>query len=1197
MLGTGAYLGIDWACQGFLGTVDNTLDTYSFQDIEVKHPYGITDDYLLELEEKGDLYTAEGEYSCYQYFKHNNSLIQTKVTSLTEKLNVITDYEGELPKNNKECAIERFYANSKGIKIGDVIEFVHDDDGSAYQLHAIINNDLDKLKEEAVISEDGMARLTNDKFTVTALVESPEHIGKYEVQQGFSDDGTPVGVVMYVTKDTFDLDVVPGYTKALLRTESLRQFGSTSNDYLKECDSLIEEIKASSYFEERNAQVVENQEKIRAQILQEITKGEQDIIDGKAKLKEGEAEIENGRVQLADAKKELEEGRIELDNSWVEYNEKLAEFNESKESITKIQNAYDISYEFINKYYVIHDLMENFDDDVDGIKSAYDVVALSVGVSLPNTYYVVSKLDEFFTLYDTDPEFRNEAGEFVGKYNEFVVNAKEDVNFPSREAVNNELDLAISLETDEMKKLALINLKDRMNGFYNDMEDIETMPQDLIDLLNLMEELDLLELFGSSISQEVENELSSRGIPTLKDVLTNIDSIVESGYETYEDIKPYVTLIYNYLSTFIEEIDEVMEEVIKPILDGFWDILEESQLALEAALSELNAGEERIANGWIEYNNGFALLAEKEVELENGRKQISDAEIELAKGNALYEKYIEATKDIKAYDAIVLSRQSNCSVLTSRMVAELINKLKLTMGLLFVIVGIFVSYSSMARLVYDKTREIGTKKALGLRQREITSSFIMYSLFATVLGSVLGIFFSCYMIEPVINYVIADSYNLSTLDAFFDIKEFLIFSAFEILVTVLASFIASRSILKRKAVKLLNASNEITGKVRFYEKSGIWKSLPLLTKTIVNNIFNDKRRVFGTIVGITGCATLLVCAMSFNNNIEASLERQVNELSNYDTFISLQQNGTAEDEINKKLDEFKVDYIGACNKPCLVKTSKGEYVRGAIYTAKDEKIYDYCHLQFGDEELRPTNGAIISQNFSEEEGLTVGDEITFTDFQGKDHRIKIEGICENYLLSVDIYIDEEVYEGIFNEDAETNTIYLRRNDLAIEEISRSLSEVDGFVSATDFNAHVEEGNRAITSIAFIVYAIFLAISTVLAFLVILNLLVVFVDEKKKETIVLMINGYGKKYAKKYVYTDTIFLGIISIIIGSVLGSFVGVATTNTLKTASSIYMTALFPKTFILASAITVVLCVINVLIAIRKIDKYRLTDINSNSI
>lgn len=1224
MLGTTAYLGIDFAIKGFVNSVDYVLNTYNYEDVEIRYPYGLDDQYIKYLNKQDDVSLVDGEYSTNQYFKHDNSSIQAKVTSLTKFVNVVNVIEGNLPKTNKECAIEDFYAKNHNIKIGDTIKFIHDDnDNKAYQLKAIIDNDFDKLKQDKKEDPDGMAYLTNDTYTITALIDCPDHLGKYEVNLGYSEKETPLNVVIYVTADAFDKETITGYTKVFAKSNSLQKLNNSSDEYKNESEEFINKIKdvSSNYINNRNKEIVDNKENIRKQIYQEIVDGDKEVSDAKRKIadgeveiqdaelqiKDGESQIEEGKIELAEAKKELRKAELQVEDGWNDYYKGLDEYNTSKKTMDVLQRVYDVTDEILNVCKSICNSSSILIEKKSELEKTYKLLKFLLNDIDTDSYFVVDVLNDFFEELNNNPEYRETIGNYEKIFDLFVEKYGQD--FPTRDEVNEEIDALLTSLAEEEDKQKLVQVKTAINDFYDEIETVIELPSNLLMMYDMLKAFGMLEGIEQSIINEINTKLTDENIPTLGNILSTIDTVVQTIYPTTEaKINAFVEVM-DKLKQYLDIVQNAMHQYVLPLLNDGWTQLANANKELEDGYNTLMSAKEEIDDGWYEYNSSLKLIQEKEIELANGKKdlekakidlidaknKLKDGELELVEGKKAYQDYLDATKDIKEYDAAFVGRESNFSILGVGIVKDIINKLKYTMAVLFVVVGIFVSYSSMSRLVHDQTIEIGTKKALGLRQSEITLSFILYAFFATIIGSLLAILFSRYIIEPLIVYVLADSFNIHEFFYYFGIKEYLVFTMFELLVTMTAAYFASHKVLKQKAKDLLSGTKEIIGKQRFYQKGIIWNKLSLLTKTIINNCFNDTRRVFGTIVGIAGCASLLVCAISFKNNVDISLYRQINELTAYDTVVYInKENDKAESNITKQLQKANIEYTGNLCRPGLIRAEDGNIIGGTIYTSNSDELFDYFRLVSNGKNIKPTNGIIVSKSYSDFYGVGKGEDIVFIDSLGKEHTFIIDAVTDYHVIETAIFMNSETYEKEFKEEITNNVLLLRRGNKSLDEVSQLICNCDGFLSIKDYDNSYLEDSRAITSTAYIIFAVFLVLSTSLAFLVILNLLVMFVDEKKKEVIVLMINGYKKKYAKKYIYTDTIFLTIIGIIIGSIFGSIVGIYTTRSMNTASSIIATVFLPKTYILAALITGVLCLITSLIALRKIDKYKLTEINS---
>ena len=134
---------------------------------------------------------------------------------------------------------------------------------------------------------------------------------------------------------------------------------------------------------------------------------------------------------------------------------------------------------------------------------------------------------------------------------------------------------------------------------------------------------------------------------------------------------------------------------------------------------------------------------------------------------------------------------------------------------------------------------------------------------------------------------------------------------------------------------------------------------------------------------------------------------------------------------------------------------------------------------------------------------------------------------------------------------------------------------------------------AIIGVILILVGTFTAISVVMGAVIILNLLIMFVSEKKRELIIMMINGYSKRSVKKYIYCDTILLSVIGSIIGTVIGVLIGFLTLRMFSSECVILMHRLSIPMCVLCMAVTGLLTATAVMIALRKVDGFKLQDIN----
>lgn len=160
-------------------------------------------------------------------------------------------------------------------------------------------------------------------------------------------------------------------------------------------------------------------------------------------------------------------------------------------------------------------------------------------------------------------------------------------------------------------------------------------------------------------------------------------------------------------------------------------------------------------------------------------------------------------------------------------------------------------------------------------------------------------------------------------------------------------------------------------------------------------------------------------------------------------------------------------------------------------------------------------------------------------------------------------------------------------------MDNELGDVKGYVSTGNYLADSREFFNSFTSVSKALVTTYLILAIVMALLVLLNLYTMFVDEKKKEIIVMMINGFSNKSARQYIYRDTIVMTVIGIILGLVLGTIMGAASIHSFESSVSYFIKSVDWKACVIGAAVSGVLSLTMMQIALRRIDKFKLSDIN----
>lgn len=201
-----------------------------------------------------------------------------------------------------------------------------------------------------------------------------------------------------------------------------------------------------------------------------------------------------------------------------------------------------------------------------------------------------------------------------------------------------------------------------------------------------------------------------------------------------------------------------LEDSVKEVQKA--ELLKQKQ-ALEASQKEAEAKFEQakteIANSKAEIRKAKSKLSSSKAEFEDKKQEaqdklneaqvkIDDAKSEISK----IEKckwYIQDRLDNSGYNNIfdAIKTMSNISKM---------------FPVIFYIVAVLISLTSMTRMIEEERIEIGTLKALGYTNVQIISKYIIYSLLACIIGGTLGMVVGLYLLPNIVWALYAMIYNI-----------------------------------------------------------------------------------------------------------------------------------------------------------------------------------------------------------------------------------------------------------------------------------------------------------------------------------------------------------------------------------------------------------------------------------------------------
>lgn len=1141
VLAVGLYTGIGWSGKALERTIHTEFNDYNMRDFEVAYPYGISEEEIAVLAQQEEISAAEGCRTTHAFFWLDGEKLQAKIVQLTQTVDCASQVEGSLPEQADEIAVEKHWAQVNGLTIGDRIVFEHDDDGTAHELSSLLARDVDKLNAREPTA-DGMKELLSDTFTVTALLENPAYMSRFPVCYGAAPDtSTPISCVMFVADAAFDEEAFDGYPSVLLRVDSLRSMMTTSEGYKQASHNEKETLRTLT------APMAEAKN-------QEVQQAAQDVLDEvRQELEDSQAELEDASRQIADGKQQIADGKVEIEENEKKLNDGEAELVTAKEQLSDAKKQLSKAEKQI----------EEGEKTLKKKQAEVDAAEKELNASEAELNKAKKTIEEGEAALSADKQK--------------LAKAEAQLKASRKHLAEKEAEFAAG-----QKQLAA-----QEEALRPDEEDYAIK----------------LVLLQESKKQLAEAEVQ---LKALRKQLAEKEAELSAGQQKLPEAE-------EKLRAGKEEYAAKLSQLKKPkqqLADGKADLkaarkkLESKKKQYKDSHTEYTEGQRKaektrteLDDGWKQLAESKDTLVEKEQELADARQRYDDAQVEHLKGEEQYEKLQNTVAGLRQYKASVLMRENNGSAAMSTVVVEMYDKLRFHMAALFLIVGILVCYCAVSRIVHQQTVLIGMKKAFGLHQWEITRGYLLYAGTAALAGSVVGLLLSRFGIEPMCIRAMRQNYLVASHQYYVSSAEAAAVSGIVIGLILLSAFIACERILRRSAVTLLTQADTRVTKPHFYEKTALWYRLPLLSKTILNNCVNDTRRVFSMLVGVAGCTSLVVCALSFNHAILGSFDRQYSRIQSFDTIVysDTALPGSVE-QLNRIAQEHEIPAAAVYTSIGGLRSPEGKNLNCYVFAAQQEDFAGLLNLYTLDGETQTVeDGVWVSCAYQQEYGTQVGDKITFQDTTGREHTFPVAGFCEFYLQRCQLMMTMETYNKYFDIEAKENALILNTEQAGKEQVGEWMEQTNACLFVQDFYQESKMSFDAVNSISIFVVAMYLVLSVVMALLILLNLLVMFVEEKKRELIILMINGYDLKAARRYIYSDTIFLTAIGILLGIVLGLVVGEATIHSMTSESSYFIRELYWPGCAIGAGCTAVLSFFMSCIAMRRIGDFKLSDLTRN--
>lgn len=1238
-LGVAFFSGIRASEPDLLYTADEYYDERNLMDIRVQGTLGLTDEDVEAIQEIEGVAYAAGGYSVDALCWSGDNQTSFVVMADMGELNQVDVIEGRMPQEAGEVLIDAGNFESMDYEIGDTITFESGDDTDildtlttdTYTIVGIGSSPeyITFSRGSTTIGDgelDSFAVVTEDSFQLEVYTKIDVWV------EGASDE-----VVHTDGYDELVSEVLDRIEETLADVRCETRYTEVYEEAMAEIEDAQQELEdaqeeADEELSKAYEELLEAEEEL-SDGEQELSDSEEELADAKELIEENEAEISDGWAQIASSEEELEDGWTQYEEGLSEYEEQLAsvdfeaareqiaqgwaEIEEAKEELAAQEEAaYAQAEEEATEQALAAveeataDTAAQLDEAEDALEElaenleTYSSQLSELKSQLENVETQIAELESALAVIETqaaqdssaasaeETDTADESTEDTQVEDAQDIEETDETNEMNALVASYEEELAVLLasqETLEENIAALESVVDALQQQYDEsyesgMEAIAAGREEM----ETAKESAVEEAIAAADAQ-VESQLTSNeeyvaalaAIEENEQLLTEQEAELDEGEAALEEAKAELESSYQQLVDAQEEIEAAKEELSagEEELAQAQEEVSEAEEEIEEARTQLEDGKEELEEGWEDYEEGEA---EADEEIADAQEEIDDA-LEEVEVITYPEWYVTDRTGLEGYTELGEN-------------ADRLKALGQVFPVIFFLVAALISLTTMTRMVEEERVQIGTLKALGYRKSTIARKYLLYALLATVGGSIVGVLIG----EKILPYVIINAYKMMypyipnttvPYNAYYAILA----SAVAIVCVVAATLLACYKELAAVPAELMRPASPKQGHRIWLEHiKPLWRHISFTQKNTLRNLFRYKKRLFMTIFGIGGCMGLMVAGFGIKDSIGDVANLQYDLIQTYTGMVVLNDEADEEDteQLYETMDSMEGldSYMTAYMMNYDIASDTEEMEAYVVVPQDMENLSDYFYFndrKSGEEYTLDDSGAIISEKTANTLGVEVGDTITIVEDTFSSQEVVIAAICENYVGHY-VYLTENLYEETFGESPEYNTVLIKVAEGVDEtEIGQAILEEESALSVAYMDTVKQSLDEVLGALDIIVVVLIVA-AGMLAFVVLYNLNNISINERRRELATIKVLGFYDGELAAYVYRENVYLTIIGVLIGCVIGKYLHQFIITTVEIDSCMFGRTVYPTSYLYSMLLTVVFAVIvnfAMFFKLRKID------------
>ena len=545
---------------------------------------------------------------------------------------------------------------------------------------------------------------------------------------------------------------------------------------------------------------------------------------------------------------------------------------------------------------------------------------------------------------------------------------------------------------------------------------------------------------------------------------------------------------------------------------------------------------------------------------------------------------------------------------------ESIQSLGNAFPIVFLLVAVMMSLTAMARMVEEDRGLIGTYTGLGYGRLAVASRYLLFALFACLIGGGLGLIAGFLGIPAFLLVVLRGLYVMPDVRLAYDWLYGTAGVALFVVGVLAATVYACAQEMRQKPASLMRPKAPRAGSRILLERiKPLWNRMSFLSKVTARNIFRFKSRLIMTVGGVAGCTALIVCGLAINDTVAALGAKQYQDVYQYDLMVvandddadAMRQKVASDGHVTSSMDvrvesgdltgDSGSESIQLVAVPDSERSEFGKMVTlQPVRSSWVDGAADTVSL--GDD------GVIVSQSAASAMGVKAGGMVTLTNGDDMQAEAHVSAVIRSVIGS-DVYVSETYYRQLFDTAASGTSSASSASDSGESDNQNGKSGTSNGASSNDqqlvWNAmyaklkgsgesqaayaeKLEDDDAVMKAVSCAhmaesfkfdlmgaVVALIVALAGGLALVVLFTLANTNVSEREREMATLKVLGFFDKEVHHYVNREMMVLTMMGVVLGLPLGRFVGGLLTAALNMPALYFEVECTPLSYVIAAGAT----------------------------